>query len=167
MKVLPFLVVLGILAVSPVAHAFITIVELKPDDLESPFALNIRSERLANGHIQFTAIISERSLKFPGQVATSLDYIKITTYSPEESAKLMGHRTGLREVHPIRQLPSESWRPFTLTSERGADTIKCVFDISDKELDDPNTFFAFSFEPESIISSGTVFYARLKNFMKP
>jgi len=167
MKALPFLVVLGILAISPAAHAFISIEELKPDDPEAPFALEIHSERLANGHTQFTVIISERWLKFPGQVATSLDYVKITKYSPEEAAKLMGHRTELREVHPIRPLPSQRWRPFTLTSEPSADTIKCVFAISDKELDDPNTFFAFNFGSESIISSGTVFYARLKNFMKP
>ena len=145
MKALLSLVFLGIVAISPAAHAVVVLEELKPYTIENEqFGWDIRSERLPNGPIQFTVTISLKLQKYPVEVGgTSLDYL-----SP-------GSQVGSQGDHLIRPLPSE----------RKVDTIKCVFTVSDKELGDPNTCFALGWRtPSPIVSSATVFYASLKNF---
>jgi hypothetical protein len=139
----------GILVVThPASAATRPPTEIRLDGIDRlPLAFEIRSERLANGELEFTVKVSARTTKLPESYFIGLGRVHIT-----ESSARFG---------PTVRKPSV----------REGNFILCVFTVTDKELENPELAFYFSMplERPAGVGSGNSrgFYARLQNFVKP
>jgi hypothetical protein len=136
-----FFVVLGLLCFAVKADAVSAIIEVFPGRSNRGFdAFDISSERLANGDIQFTVTISPKSPHPP--YGTSLGIVSITDHSESSN--------GLR----------------SLASEKNGNVLKCVFSVTEKELDDPNLSFRLTHAAGNGGWAFITYFVRLKNFLK-
>jgi hypothetical protein len=141
MKVVLLAFVLGFVVLTPAAHAYSPLLRINEKSLKRlPLAFDIRSERLANGDIQFTVKIAEGAWKIRDGYDTQLGSMHITGYSQKSQT--------------IRHLPTV----------RKEGTVLCVFMVTEKELEDPDISFYFT-TPVPNFGEMNRFYAPLKNFL--
>lgn len=139
MKLLWLIGVLAWMATGTAAHAFSPVIEIFP---ERPprwaEAIDISSERLANGDIQFTVAITSSS-----NFGTSLGAVKVTPSSVSN--------------HHLRSLPAE----------RNGSVLKCVFSVTKKELEDPDLAFRLITGGNPGGWNFTTYFVHLGKFLKP
>jgi len=112
------LTVLAFVVFGATAHATTQTVEISPEDPHGG-PVNVSSERLANGDIQFSVAISR---KLSGvNYNTSLGVAQITDHGALKTL----------DPHFIRRLPAD----------QNEGVIKCTFSVTQKELEDSDLCF--------------------------
>ena len=143
MKLACLLAVAALVVLGLPAHAYSPLLEINPQRLDAlPLAFEIQSARRANGDLECTVKISERTMKLRTKFSTALSAVHVTPDSMSSQ--------------PVRPLPSV----------REGKEIRCVFTVTAKELEDPDLSFYFAMPVEGHPAVDH-FYARLKNFVKP
>jgi hypothetical protein len=152
-----FLAVAGFLAFSAAAANASVFFEVPPTPEKNlPLAFDFQTKRLSNRKIQVTVVVSGNANaswhydEIPKNSGTWLVRVRIAD-TPE------GHEQGLKRT---RVLPSKN---------RGK-LVKCVFSVSQQELDDPDVCFCFVILSENQRDypyDNDYYYARLRNFLKP
>lgn len=131
MKFSWLLIVLTIVVCGSTAYATTQTVEISPDNLHGG-TVNVSSERLANGDIQFSIAISRK----PSGVHynTSLGAAQLTDHGAVKTL----------DPHFIRRLPAD----------QNEGVIKCTFSVTRKELQDSDLCFT--------LGSGGEFWLKLE-----
>ena len=152
---------LAFLAFAAASHGASETIEVLPGSRHHlGWVFAIVSVPLPNGDTQFTVTISEdmsshRFVEFPKGYKTSLGTMTIVDH--------------MKEVQPPPgPLRSETASPTrTLTSTIEGHVIKCIFSVTPQEMQEPDFVFFYWIPAPDSMPSISIFYARLKKFLKP
>jgi hypothetical protein len=135
--------------------------EVRPGRNDLPATFVIVSKPLPNGDTQFTVTISDKIgaqsgyVEYAKEYTTSLGIMTIVDHMKENPP-------------PPGPLRSETASPIrTLPSEHRDNVIKCVFTVTPEEFKNPDLVFFFNVLSGDGLPGISIFYARLRKFLKP